>query len=118
MTDRELIELAAKAAGLEVCGIVDGEGYPTSAIIRDPIRGAYMWNPRNDDGDALRLANKLEFSIHRQNLSIGISQYSGARGYIGGWLERSLDDDADTRRAITRAAAEIGKSISTTERKV
>ena len=47
MTDRELLERAAKAAGYEYA---KHGGY----IVVDGIPG--NWNPLTDDGDALRLA--------------------------------------------------------------
>ena len=53
-TDRELLELAAKAAGYEYA---KHGGY----IVVDGIPG--NWNPLTDDGDALRLAVKLRLSI-------------------------------------------------------
>jgi hypothetical protein len=100
MTDKELLELAAKAAwgekanqALTECG----------------------WNPLTDDGDALRLAVKLSISISddylypngehviRVGCSFGDTLYGDS--------EVCGDDPyAATRRAITRAAAEIGKA--------
>ncbi|WP_161936238.1 hypothetical protein [Pseudomonas aeruginosa] len=56
MNDRELLELAARAAGYAVdCGFADcpliyGEDAGTD--------GPREWNPRDDDGDALRLATR------------------------------------------------------------
>ena len=60
MTDRELLELAAKAAAIKV--LIDPSGamrnctglHPASNIFSAPT-----WNPLTDDGDALRLAVKL-----------------------------------------------------------
>ena len=96
MNDRELLELAAKAAG---------EPYFEHA----PEGGLYLsngddWNPLEDDGDALRLAVKLNMSI-----AVGV-----AMGDAGASTEFDLSDNdpyAATRRAIVRAAAEIGKSL-------
>lgn len=57
MTDRELLELAAKAAGIEgqyaFLHYFDGEedGICSPGNHR-------VWNPLTDDGDALRLAMK------------------------------------------------------------
>ena len=49
MTDKELLKLAAKAAGVEVV---------------TPTMLEYgKWNPLEDDGDALRLAVTLEMCI-------------------------------------------------------
>ena len=103
MTDRELLELAAKAAG--IVGI-DGV-YP---IARDSSGECYFWNPLTDDGDALRLAVKLEM-----NVDIGI--YGVEAAIIADdqriSAEEALRQDpyAATRRAIVRAAAEIGRTM-------
>lgn len=96
MTDRELLELAAKAAGIE----------PASYMGRDvgwyvPGRGVGSWSPLTDDGDALRLAVKLKIQITPEYVFQG--PWEG-----GGFLR---DPYAATRRAIVRAAAEIGKAM-------
>lgn len=96
MTYREMLELAAKAAGYTL----DGD---TSAY--EFTLGGIEWNPITDDGDALRLAVKLQLNIYccavRPSVD-GIDHYEEpANG----------DPYAATRRAITRAAAEIGRSM-------
>ena len=53
MTDRELLELAAKAAGIEIDPI-DAQHEPQDWV---------AWNPLTDDGDALRLAVKLKMTV-------------------------------------------------------
>lgn len=79
-TDRELLELAAKAAGRVY---VDGESWDDGA----------GWNPLEDDGDAFRLAVKLylwePFRLAHREVSDTVDIY------------------AATRRCITRAAAEV-----------
>ena len=110
MTDRELLELAAKAAGM-VLGEWHGSGY--WADMRDSPYGevARHWNPLTDDGDALRLAVKL-------NLSADFFEDEIAVGYTPNCNESEqlteiVDNDpyAATRRAIVRAAAEIERSM-------
>lgn len=99
MTDRELLEYAAKAAGIDL-GITFQTGSPIIWDCTDQ-ENHKPWNPLTDDGDALRLAVKLgmhnvdEFPVPTMAL---ISE---------------CDDDhyAATRRAIVRAAAEIGRSM-------
>jgi len=113
MTDRELLEYAAKAAGLEATAIVP-DGIPHR------FGGGY-WNPLTDDGDALRLAVKLRLTIRLEDpdgtLS-GIAAYQdGAPTFDGKgpWFRKEWNKDSDayaaTRRAIVRAAAEIGKTM-------
>ena len=107
MTDKELLELAAKAAGLTWSKNKD--------IIHDglwitkPSIKTY-WNPLTDDGDALRLAVKLGLgiSITLSNKRTDVVTFSGP---ITSVIEAHGDPYAATRRCITRAAAEIGKEI-------
>ena len=106
MSDKELMELAAKAVGLR---IVD-RSHPVSLYVEsDGRKGGVRWNPLTDDGDALRLAVRLniEFACFddSQKVNSGVwSAYDCVTPYNG-------DKQAATRRAIVRAAAEIGKAM-------
>jgi hypothetical protein len=97
MSDRELLELAAKAAGIEFSWINnDGARLDRKPGIMQPY---VRWNPLTDDGDALRLAVTLGMAIYCPH---SLSAFAGA----GELLERIGDDPyAATRRAIVRAAA-------------
>jgi hypothetical protein len=89
-SDRELLEAAAKAAGKEHYGEYDAHaGLKTT--------GGW-WNPLTDDGDAFRLAVKC--------LPFYTLRYSRED-----WEKCGEDGYAATRRAIVRAAAEIGRSM-------
>lgn len=118
MSDRELLELAAKAAGLHLCGYDEASQKYFSAT-ELPIRNMpFMWNSLTDAGDALRLAVKLH---------IGLEIYNGHVAAVWCDLDRSeereIQEPCDeifsgieaknsaTLRAITRAAAEIGKAM-------
>ena len=105
MTDNQLLFEAAKAAGIDFS--IKGQ-VPTRFDGKDFI----VWNPLTNDGDALRLAVKLGMSI---DVLYGQARYSEAveRGSRRErCLERHADDTyAATRRAIVRAAAEIGKEM-------
>jgi len=96
MTDRELLELAAKAAGMKNVKWIGGAGM---AEMINPDKQSTtgskgpIWNPLSDDADALRLAVKLNLSVQRY--TYGNCRY------------------AAMRRAIVRSAAEIGKRAST-----
>lgn len=116
MTDKELLELAAKAAGMPL-GYEDGEYFwckhgPFGESMYGRRGNAPLhWNPLADDGDALRLAVSLNLSIMYG--AAGIVQVSADDGgdhctaYALEDLE-GADPMAATRRAITRAAASIG----------
>lgn len=110
MTDRELLELAAKAAGF-----INWTPYSTGLFVETGhSRGntGYHWNPLTDDGDALRLAVKLNIWPVRQYGRAVIVVQRGA-AYFDEIAECDIGDDpyAATRRAIVRAAAEIGKEM-------
>ncbi len=114
MTDRELLELAAKAAGIDLTGWTWTElSFAIDYECPDPDVGRY-WNPLTDDGDALRLAVKLRLDIQFEAESVGITNVitHDEDGFETG-CEFMLMDDATsaTRRAIVRAAAEIGKAM-------
>lgn len=105
MSDRELLELAAKAAGirLHVWGTKGKENFAN--MDAGPHDG--LWNPLTDDGDALRLAVTANLDVF-QAMAYKEVQVVGAlqRTIFEPWGE---DKQAATRRAIVRAAAEIGK---------
>ena len=117
MNDREMLEYAAKAAGID--GVwQDWDGmdirYGFSQSIYSKDEG--YWNPLDDDGDAFRLAVKLNLSVKYDTLSDGsIVQVAAPwhESFSDNWWNEWLDDDSKnaTRRAITRAAAEIGRSM-------
>lgn len=116
MTDRELLEFAAKAAGVnyehqyqtpdgvEFAGLLLDHGYANYPPV--------FWNPLTDDGDALRLAVKKSMSV-RVNTLLGVVEVSCGDGPVGNVVRERLGGDhaATTRRAIVRAAAEIGKAM-------
>lgn len=103
MTDKELIELAANAAGLHVkLASNSGRGLKVHG-------NCNWWNPLTDDGDALRLAVKMGIYVHCRAGSMVTSAIGdGDEWVIENW---SNDPTSATRRAITRAAAQIGKEM-------
>ena len=112
MTDRELLELAAKAAG--VVGEYESWTYQGfNEGIRQVLNGIKCWkpwNPLTDDGDALRLAVKLQIDIRPSMSGSSNFRYAVYDGNTYG--EVDSDPYAATRRAIVRAAAEIGRSMT------
>ncbi len=106
-TDRELLELAAKAAGIKV-RIWEGRT-GVMCVIADDRHGS-MWMPLTDDGDALRLAVKLLLNLDHINDHVHASHYTKDPS-PDGWARSDGDRYAATRRAITRAAAAIGEGM-------
>lgn len=104
MNDRELLELAAKAAGIELSDWSSAE----NGFIRYHFITRHIWNPLIDDGDALRLAVKLGLFVNVWSEAKQV--YVDFRTAKDDVLEPFGNDPyAATRRAIVRAAAEIGK---------
>lgn len=106
MNDRELLELAAKAAGMVIVSRCDDGRLGIEGLGR-------WWNPLTDDGDALRLVVKLHLTIDRSEIKPAAVVYCD-------WQDRPLvqtiedhgnDPYTATRRAIVRAAAKIGKEM-------
>jgi hypothetical protein len=107
MTDRELLELAAFAAGIKTSLHKE-----TDSLWID---GPRVWNPLTDDGDALRLAVKLKMVIDTDwngGANAGNAAIDFAEPEYGYQEAQGKNDPyAATRRAIVRAAAEIGKGM-------
>ena len=99
MTDRELLELAAKAAGIDVA-------FDNPQWGRFWVTGDVLWNPLTDDGDALRLAVTCGLVVDCSRPSAGEPYKQHAI-----WLDETMSNAELTRRAIVRAAAEIGRNM-------
>lgn len=114
MTDRDLLELAAKAAGMKLF-VWGGKGQENfTAKNQDGSPGA-RWNPLQADGDALRLAVSLNISICRP-VDGDSAEHWGTYAMLPDQTDMGKERDggdpyASTRRAIVRAAAEIGKAM-------
>lgn len=101
MTDREMLELAAKAGGI---GLWHEDVFTNGLTRKVNSNGVLRWNPLTDGGDALRLAVDLQIALHHFRDSCAAA--SGARFYTE---LHNGDPQAAACRAITRTAAEIGK---------
>lgn len=110
MTDRELLELAAKVYGgsLTLCRSgVWVESYNDGGNARP-------WNPLTDDGDALRLAVTLGLDINPYPATQEVAAVKwSANSEVKHKIFEKWNDDPQkaTRRVIVRAAAAIGKSM-------
>lgn len=113
MTDRELLEATAKAAGIEIVewrGSAMTDGGFGAMLTRTGTGSRTWWNPLTDDGDAFRLAVKLKLDIRFQPED---DMYVDA-GHCDAWTVYLIDTGGDlgaaTRRAIVKAAAAIGSA--------
>lgn len=115
MNDSEMLELAAKAAGVSWEGVLrDGGVF---------VHEGRQWDPLTDDGDALRLAVKLGISIEPYPIynevkhSVITKQRRRSDQLREANPTESIelygdDPDAATRRAIVHAAAKIEKETT------
>ena len=114
MSDRELLELAAKAAGIALVPYTWDKGSPWGEHEGFTVagEGPNEWNPLTDDGDALRLAVKLQLRVIPPEAEFGLDRASvriaGRRDLVDAFHE---DPFTATRRAIVMAAAEIGRQM-------
>ena len=105
---KEEYELAALAAGLTHLGWKSGR------LVYLVNNQFVFWNPPEDDGDALRLANRLRICVE-----FGYCEDDAPVIWVGliedrhNWPRYAHfpDPNAATRRAIFRAAIEIGRKL-------
>lgn len=110
MNEREMLELAAKAAEMSNPNYM--EIYQNKGINRGPTES--LWNPLTDDGDALRLAVKLRFSVSFNLAFVEVECWQDECGVTREVIEYFHEPEeaaAAARLAITRAAAEVGKAM-------
>lgn len=125
MSDRELLEWAAKAAGIAVYESTDGtlQNRPVLVYAAGGAMGTMpyeeRWNPLADDSQALRLAVRLNLIIECMvgqsaartfdNKHAGCVDHADAQQYP----KRDFNPNpyTATRRAIVRAAASIGQQM-------
>lgn len=108
--NRELLQLAAKAACLEgaqyQCGHWLEIRYGMTEAMWSETLDRY-WSPLEDDGDALRLAAALKFTVDFESGVVwGAGDLDETR------LGHATADEPCVRRAIVRAAAEIGRRMA------
>jgi hypothetical protein len=103
--DLELLTLAARAIGAQV-EIVEGEDWVNLHFADGKI--IYAWNSLRHSSDAFELlvALRLDFVHGLDEVAVN-DQHVVLVNYV----EYGPDPDADARRAVTRAAAEIGKAM-------
>jgi hypothetical protein len=101
--DLVLLKRAARAINAVRVEVVDGEGYVNLHFADGSV--VHSWNSLMFSGDALELAVKLNINVLR------FDAMTTAQPLFATWACDERDDGdalAATRRAITRAASEIG----------
>ena len=117
LSDKELLELAAKAAG--VCQHPEEKlrhsygnwGCDTTCTVCNEDPSDARWRPLTDDGDALRLVVKLHIAITYPFDEDAVRVWYGHEDTDPVCEPLGGDPYAATRRAIVRAAVEIGKGM-------
>lgn len=109
MTDRELLDLAAKAVG------IDWFDEPAAKSGRGlHLKSGPFWNPLEDDGDALRLACKLALVVYCDEVEAWcewgeLNENAEYEHHVS--AEPEYQGAQSVRRAIVLAAAEIGRAM-------
>ena len=118
MTDKELLELAAKATNEKGDRIVPTENGAWYEWYNGGANGR-PWNPLTDNNDALRLAVKLNLRLECMTTQTAASTFDRK---VSEPVDHTVDQGrtrwpfdqcpyAATRRCITRAAAAIGEGM-------
>ncbi len=129
-TDRELLELAAKAFWGEeiddVCsvrwleedqaiGYTHGENQDHNGLDQE-----FVWNPLGDDGDTFRLETKMSFTVVFWAEGVEGGEFEFVKKELRAVIGKSAyetyschggDKNAARRKAATCAAAKIGKAM-------
>jgi hypothetical protein len=122
MSDRELLEFAAKAAGYGfIRWETDEDGVGLAVVNHGYWQPLYMNTSTSCDGDALRLMVRLR--LHARQFPVLDDGFDAPLGMVEVWrvddddpmhveyFKRGDDRLIITRRAIVRAAAEIGRQM-------
>ena len=102
-TDREMLELAARAAGYSFKW---GKDWHDKGV---PLVDDKSWNPRHDNNDAFRLAARLKIQV-----AFGTFKDNVASAYKFGTPAveiENTDIEAAAREAIFLMAVEIGRGM-------
>lgn len=111
MSDRELLEKAAKAAGIRIEGDADklvvfpGHFAGGFSVFNDK-GGSQLWNPLQDDGDGARLEAALDLSVQWQRHHVIVGSHASNR-WQGGYHMHGGDKQKARRYAACMAAAAI-----------
>jgi hypothetical protein len=120
MTDKELLELAAKAAGVEIIPMqIDnvtkqGDNRFIGFMTKADEWPRRWFDPLTDDGDALRLAVRLDLIVSRGYTDVGkeavVFYLNEIQHQMRCVVPHGKNPYAATRLAIVRAAAEMGRA--------
>jgi hypothetical protein len=115
MTDkRELLELAARAAGIVILRSRLDDPMARDMLAansaRNPHHESGPWNPLTDDGDCARLEASRQIDVYWYEdkvIAVVPNRATAAEDYA----DHNNDRQAARRLASTRAAAEVARSM-------
>lgn len=110
MSDRELLEMAAKAAGLGEVWYLDGSDTPyvgKKYQLGQPVEYS-TFSPLTDDGDSARLEATMCFHVEWHPAIKTVRVGTATIGFTTSWGD---DKQAARRLAGVLCAAEIGKAM-------
>ena len=112
MEDREMLEMAAKAAGLVGSYYKDetGEG----VYCNDENDCGYAWNPAADDGDCARMEAMLGIDVDWAEDGVIARNRDKRAGVL--FEDHNNNRNAARRMASLRVAAEIGRAMPSDKR--
>ena len=117
ISDKILLESAAKATGFTVLRSRLNDPMHKDFLLkelgpRNPGQKAQPWNPLTDDGDALRLAVKMNIWFHTEptGYAVASSDSDGTYEHVVRYSDVGGDPCAAARRAIVLTVASIGAS--------
>ena len=103
MTDKELLELAAKAMGYKISNRLTGGGL---MVITNERPSPHKWNPLVNGNDTIQIINRFHMKVIVdlgytlvQSDTFCADEYNGS------------DKDKAFKRAVTRVAADIGGTL-------
>jgi hypothetical protein len=109
MDDRTLLELAAKAAGMD-----DMRWSDMTHDLFDPLD--QPWNALEDNGDTLSLAVRLHIQVEPRGVTVAAWQWRAgaddepkAAHCMEFLSDNNGDEEAATRRAVVRCAAALAQ---------
>jgi len=109
-TQKDLVELAALAIGLEGPFVDDDDFHdPRFGIDIDPVFHRTTWDPRDSDGDSFRLLVELKLEVRFDDERLcWIATDQNSIVFEEGAQEGEEDFRPAARRAVWYAAAAIG----------
>ncbi|WP_343743113.1 hypothetical protein [Herbaspirillum huttiense] len=109
ITDRELLEMATKAAGIVIDkspangGGNGNTGFDLAGNAMLDWHSGAKWNPLEDDGDAFRLLRQVDYGLLVEDGTVKIMNKLGGCVFFADI--NGTDEMSVIRRAITSAAA-------------